>query len=451
MFSTYTIEEAREMQSLSSTPRSPHTVPMVFQVSAPILSLSVAALTALTLLIRPFKWPEAVWAVLAAALLTGAGAIPLLDAWAGIAKGLDVYLFLIGMMLIAELARQEGLFDWLALIATNHAKGSPFKLFTLTYLVGILVTVFMSNDATAVVLTPAVYAACRAARVKDPLPYLLICAFTANAASFVLPISNPANLVIFNGGHMPALVDWLSTFALPSALAIAITFAALLWNQRAALAAETLAARVPGAHLSLTGKVAGLGLTVTAIGLIIASALHVDLGWPTFAGGIVTLSIVAIIKRQFPSQALEDISWSVIPLVAGLFVVVEALGTSGVLAMLAESVSRLTAMYPQLGAPAAGVLTAIVANLVNNLPAGLVAGNIVQSIHASPALSGSILIGIDLGPNLSITGSLATILWLNALRREGIKVGFWQFLKIGTVVMFPALLAAIASLAILNS
>ena len=118
-------------------------------------------------------------------------------------KGLDVYLFLTGMMLFAELARQEGLFDWLASLAVSSAKGSPRRLFLLVYAVGTIVTVFLSNDATAVVLTPAVYAATRAAGAK-PLPYLFICAYIANAASFVLPISNPANLVIF-GARMPSL------------------------------------------------------------------------------------------------------------------------------------------------------------------------------------------------------------------------------------------------------
>ena len=71
-------------------------------------------------------------------------------------------------------------------------------------------TIFLSNDATAVVLTPAVYAATRA-RGVEPLPYLFVCAFIANAASFVLPISNPANLVVF-GDHMPPLVEWLAPF-----------------------------------------------------------------------------------------------------------------------------------------------------------------------------------------------------------------------------------------------
>ena len=119
-----------------------------------------------------------------------------------IAKGLDVYLFLTGMMLLSELARRQGVFDWLASLAVKAAKGSPARLFLLVYLVGTAVTVFLSNDATAVVLTPAVYAAVKKAGTKA-LPYLLICAFIANAASFVLPISNPANLVVY-GKHLPA-------------------------------------------------------------------------------------------------------------------------------------------------------------------------------------------------------------------------------------------------------
>ena len=127
--------------------------------------------------------------------------LPWHDALAAIGKGTDVYLFLTGMMLLAELARREGLFDWLAVYAAEAAKGSPARLFSLVYIVGIAVTSFLSNDATAVVLTPAVYAAAKAAEAK-PLPYLFICALIANAASFVLPISNPANLVIYNN-HMP--------------------------------------------------------------------------------------------------------------------------------------------------------------------------------------------------------------------------------------------------------
>ena len=224
------------------------------------LTWGIAGLATAGVIVRPFRWPEAVWALAGALVLVLLGLVRPLDAWAGIVKGLDVYLFLLGMMLLSELARREGLFDWLAAKATAAAHGSPQRLFLLIYALGTLITVFLSNDATAVVLTPAVYAATRAARVKEPLPYLYICAFIANAASFVLPISNPANLVVFGGGRMPPLAAWLAMFALPSVVSIALTYLVLRLAQAGALARETLATDVESPRLPRGGRNAAGGL-----------------------------------------------------------------------------------------------------------------------------------------------------------------------------------------------
>ena len=183
----------------------------------------IAALATAGVILRPFNVAEAVWAAAGAAMLLALGLISISEAVTGIGKGGDVYLFLFGMMLLAEVAREERLFDWLAAVATSHARGSPRRLFFLIYCVGTVVTIFLSNDATAVVLTPAVAAAVKTAKVKEPLPYLLICAFIANAASFVLPISNPANLVIY-GSRMPPLAQWLPAYLLPSVVAIVATY-----------------------------------------------------------------------------------------------------------------------------------------------------------------------------------------------------------------------------------
>jgi arsenical pump membrane protein len=399
-------------------------------------------------LTRPFAWPEAVWAVVGAVLLVILGLIGPTDAWTGVAKGIDVYLFLIGMMLLSELARQEGLFDWLASIATTHAKGSPKRLFVLIYAVGIAVTAFLSNDATAVVLTPAVYAACRSAKVRDPMPYLLICAFIANAASFVLPISNPANLVIFGGGDLPPLSLWLATFAAPSLVAIVVTFLMLYWTQRCVITADLVASDVPPVPLSPSAKLTGFALCITAATLLCASALHFDLGLPTFLAGCLATAAVLLVTRKCPAETLKGISWSVLPLVAGLFVVVEALNRTGLIDTLALHLSYYASISQTETAFGAGALVALVSNLVNNLPAGLVAGSAVQLAQVSDKIAGAVLIGLDLGPNLSVTGSLATILWLTALRREGLQIEAWSFMKVGFVVMVPALVASLAVLAI---
>ncbi len=398
-------------------------------------------------IIRPFKTPEVLWALAGAVLLLLFGLIAPRDAAVGVGKGLDVYLFLTGMMLLAETAREEKLFDWLAAHATRMAKGSPKRLFFLIYLVGVVVTTFLSNDATAVVLTPAVAAAVKAAKVEKPLPYLFICAFIANAASFVLPISNPANLVIY-GKHMPSLLTWMSHYLIPSVVSIVVTYLILFTTQRRDIEGK-VATDVTLPELSAGGKTALIGIGVTAIVLLISSALDIELGLPTAVTGILTSIIVIIRARKNPMIVIKGVSWAVLPLVAGLFVIVEALNHTGITQKLAQLLQHHAAQDPTATAWGSGIVTAFACNLMNNLPAGLIAGNVVQGGHVPELVKSATLIGIDLGPNLSMTGSLATILWLVALRREGQEVSAWQFLKVGAVVMTVTLLFVLASLWIL--
>ena len=408
-----------------------------------VVTWAIVALSVLGVIARPFRWPEFLWAASGAILLVVLGLLAPIKALDGVEKGVDVYLFLIGMMALAEVARREGLFDWLATLAVRGSRGSASRLFALVYAVGTVVTIFLSNDATAVVLTPAVYAAAKAAKA-EPLPYLFICALIANAASFVLPISNPANLVVFRD-HMPALAQWLVRFGLASVASIVVTFLVLRWSQRAQLR-EPIETNVEARTLSTSGRIAGLGIIATGVALIAASAFDLQLGLPTFVAGLLTVAIVLVVKREGPIETLKDMSWSVIPLVAGLFVLVEALETTGVLAMIAEHLKTLAQRSDLEAGWISGGLVAVACNLVNNLPAGLLAGAAVHQAHVSDKVAGAILVGVDLGPNLSVTGSLATILWLNAIRREGEDVGAWTFLKLGLLAMPPALVAALAGL-----
>ncbi len=404
--------------------------------------ISVAAIGGI--LFRPFRLPEAIWAVAGALLLVTLRTIVPRDALAGVAKGTDVYLFLLGMMLLAEVAREEKLFDWLAGQAVNHAHGSPQRLFGLIYLVGIAVTTLLSNDATAVVLTPAVAAAVKAAKVPRPLPYLLICAFIANAASFVLPISNPANLVIY-GSHMPALLQWLPRYILPSVVSIGMTYLLLYRTQRRILG-TSIEKHIDFPALAATGRIAAIGIGVTAIVLLAASALDWPLGLPTAVTGILTAALVLAKAKKNPLIILRRISWSVLPLVAGLFVIVEAINKTGAVRAISILLQQTASHSAARAAWASGIGVAFFSNLVNNLPSGLIAADAVQGAHVPEVIRNAIVIGVDLGPNLSVTGSLATILWLVALRREGQTVSAWKFLQLGLLIMIPTLVAALAAL-----
>jgi arsenical pump membrane protein len=408
----------------------------------------IAAGTIAGVLFRPKDWPEAVWACLGAFVLVISRLLPVSQAGVAVGKGTDVYLFLTGMMLLSELAREKGVFDWLASLAVAAARGSRRRLFSLTYLVGIVVTVFLSNDATAVVLTPAVYAAVLKARTKA-LPYLFICAFIANAASFVLPISNPANLVVY-GKSLPPLLPWLRTFLLPSVCSIVATYVTLRLVFRKDLQGKVEDGSQP-VKLSKEGRFAAWGIVATGAILLCASGFGRDLGLPTCISAAIAVLIATRARRDALVEIVKGVSWSVLPLVAGLFVLVESLNRAGALQDVA-SVLRWCAAMPRLaGSLAVSFGIAALSNVMNNLPSGLLAGGALQALRVPEGIRGSVLIGVDLGPNLSVTGSLATVLWLIALRREGEHISGWQFCKVGLVVMPPALfLSSLAVSALSN-
>ena len=411
---------------------------MISSGTAPILLPLIVGISLLLMLVRPRDIAEVYWISGGALLLILLRLVPLKLAGKAIGKGADVYLFLIGMMLLSELAREHGVFDWVSSAAVQDARGSCVRLFTLVYGIGTLVTMFMSNDATAVVLTPAILSAVRKAKVQ-PLPYLFACALVANAASFVLPISNPANLVVYRGGTMPPLKLWLLAFSVPSLLSIVATYGIMRLLFRKELS-KSIDEKLGVEPLRTEGKLVLAGLVLMVAVLLAASTLKQDLGLPACLAALFVAAAVSLMARRSPLKLAREISWSTLVLVAGLFIMADAVESIGALQLTQSWLGSAE----KLGAPKAalvvGVTVAIANNLVNNLPLGLIAGGTLKTAQVQGLLAHAVLIGVDLGPNLSVTGSLATILWLLALRKEKLQVSFWQFLGVGAVAMPVALL-----------
>jgi arsenical pump membrane protein len=405
-----------------------------------VLIWTISLSSILCMLLRPRRIAEAYWVCGGGILLVLTRLILLPRAVHAVREGLDVYLFLAGMMILAELAREERVFDWVAGVAAQHARNSPGRLFVLIYLVGALVTALLSNDATAVVLTPAVLAVVRRARVA-PKPYLVACAFVANAASFVFPISNPANLVIFNQ-QMPPLSMWLVIFLLPSLASILLTFLCLRWVLRKELRGE-MRGDVKQIPLSTEGKLTLVGLGIAAVALVSSSALGLSLGAPTCCAAVSAMAVVAWRDRSIPLKIAKGVYWSVLPLVAGLFVIVEALQNAGLLRVGLMELRVLSGTATWAAKGTAAFVVALLSNGMNNLPVGLMSGAAIRHAQEISVVAHAILIGVDLGPNLSVTGSLATILWLIALRREKVEITAWEFFKIGIIAMPVALVASL--------
>jgi arsenical pump membrane protein len=388
---------------------------MIAPAVAPLLIALIVGISILLMLMRPRNIPEGYWIGGGVLLLVILRMLPLPLVGRAVAKALDVCLFLIEMMLLSELAREHGVFDWLSSIAVRSAHGSCSRLFAMVYAVGTIVTIFMSNDATAVVLTPGILTAVRKAKV-EPLPYLFVCAFIANAASFLLPISNPANLVVFHN-QMPSLGRWLLSYVVPCLLSIAATFVVLRWFFRKALC-SAMTCEVEDKPLTSDGRLVLGGLAVMVVVLLTASSLGKDLGLPTCLAALAITAAVSLTSRTNPLGLAREISWGTLALVAGLFVIVDAIERVGAMEKTQEWLTWAQTLGPRTGALITGFAVGITNNLVNNLPLGLIAGSTLQATHAKGPIADAVLIGVDLGPNLSMTGSLATILWLIALRKK---------------------------------
>jgi arsenical pump membrane protein len=343
------------------------------------------------------------------------------------------------MMGLAGYAQLTGVFGWIAARAVRIAGASRFGLFALVYATGIVTTAFFSNDATIVVLTPAVIDALRRYDAS-PVPFVMACALIANAASFLLPISNPSNLLVF-AGRMPALGAWLFTFALPSIGAIGVTFGVLWWCYRRELRGsadhldETPVPRPSTRAIAL--------LAAAAIAVVTVSAFGGPLGTATFTCGAIAVAVAALSDRAGAATIVRQISWPVIALTATLFVVIDAIDRAGGFAATRAAL----AWCAQLGAPwtalGTGFLAAAVSNVINNLPVGLNLGTTLPAMHASAQTTAAALIGVNLGPNATVIGSLATLLWLGILRRNDIAISPLAFARVGLLATVPALAVAL--------
>jgi len=217
---------------------------------------------------------------------------------------------------------------------------------------------------------------------------------------------------------------------------------------------EDLAAQieetVDAKPLTGNGKMVLVGLGVVTAVLLTASALNKDLGLPTCLAALAITAAVSIKARSNPLALAKEISWGTIALVAGLFIMVDAVESVGVLRFTQAALQWAQRLVPALGAFVTSFAVGVANNLLNNLPLGLIAGGTLQAAHATGLIADATMIGVDLGPNLSITGSLATILWLIALRREKLDVSFWDFLKVGAVAMPVALLLSVGGAVLMH-
>ncbi|TRW80017.1 arsenic transporter [Mycolicibacterium sp. 018/SC-01/001] len=401
------------------------------------LILSVAALVAVLgfALLRPHGWPEAVVAVPAAALLIVTGAISWQGAWTEVRDLAPVVGFLAAVLVLARLCDDEGLFHAIGVLMARATSGGQQRLLVSVFAVSAAVTAILSLDATVVLLTPVVLATARTLAVPAR-PHAYATAHLSNSASLLLPVSNLTNLLAFSAAGLTFL-HFAALMTLPWLAAIAVEYVLLRLLFRADLAVAPEPAPREPVDLPLFALVT-VGLTL--VGFAATSLVGLSPAWAALAGAV-ALGVRGLATRRTSVRRIAvatDLPFLAFVLCLG--VVVAAVMRNGLEPAMHRVLPDGHGLVALLGIAA---VAAVLSNIVNNLPAVLVL--IPLAAPVGPAAVLAVLIGVNIGPNLTYVGSLANLLWRSVVRRD-MNPSFAEFSRVGLVTTPLTLVAAVVAL-----
>ncbi|MER8188118.1 SLC13 family permease [Kitasatospora sp. NPDC094015] len=405
--------------------------------SAEALSVGLLLLVLACAVVRPWGWPEAVVAVPAAALVLLTGAITPAHAVAEAQRLGPVIGFLAAVLVLAQLCDDEGLFQACGAWMARTAAGRPRRLLVQVFVIASVVTAVLSLDATVVLLTPVVFAT--AARLgARPKPHVYACTHLSNTASLLLPVSNLTNLLAFAASGL-SFTRFAALMALPWLVAIGVEyvvmrrFFAVDLDAGAGGPDDGPAPRMPVFALATVG--------CTLAGFVLTSALDVNPAWAALAGALLLAGRGLARRRTTPVAIVRAASLPFLAFVLALGIVVRAVVDNGLADGLAHLVPHGGTLPALLGLAA---LAAVLANLINNLPATLVLLPLTAPAGSAAVLA--VLLGVNIGPNLTYAGSLATLLWRRIVREHDTEVGLGEFTRLGLLTVPASLALAVVAL-----
>ncbi|WP_211897705.1 SLC13 family permease [Saccharopolyspora erythraea] len=387
--------------------------------------------------VRPRGWPEAAVAVPAAVLVVAVGAVPFPVAVAEAERMAPVVGFLVAVLVLARLCDREGLFEAAGALMARTCRGRPRRMLVQVFAIAAVTTAVLSLDATVVLLTPVVLAtaAVVGARAK---PHVYACAHLANSASLLLPVSNLTNLLAFSAAGV-SFMRFTALMTMPWLVVVAAEYFVF----RRFFAADLAAPGEGTTEVSKRGVplfvLCVLALTLAGFGL--GSFVGIDPAWVACAGALV-LAVRALAQRR--TSFAEIVGSANLPFAAfviALGVVVRAVVDNGLAAAVGQVVPDGSGLLALLGLAA---VAAVLANLINNLPAVLVLVPLAASGGAGAVLA--VLLGVNIGPNLTYAGSLATLLWRRVLHEHDARADLGEFTRLGLLTVPVTLVLAVLAL-----
>jgi arsenical pump membrane protein len=385
--------------------------------------------------VRPRGLPEAVAAVPAAGLAVALGVVGWRAALGALAALGPTVGFLAAVLALAYLCEVHGVFGYAGAVTARLSRGRPRRLLPAVFAAAAVTTAVLSLDATVVLLTPVVFATAARVGVRARPP-VNACTLLANTASLLLPVSNLTNLLAFAASGL-SFAGFAALMAVPWLVVIAVEYA--VFRRFFAADLNTPAHPVPPAPPPAPRYPLAV-LTATLAGFAAAQPYGVHPGFVALAGAVALAVPLVLRGRVRPGQVLAQANPLFCAFVLGLGVIVLGVRQHGLGRLVEALVPRHAGLAALL---AAAGLAALLANLVNNLPATLI---LVPAVAGSPPLLLAVLIGVNVGPNLTYTGSLATLLWRQILHARDAAPATGEFLRLGVSTVPVALVLGVAAL-----
>ena len=354
----------------------------------------------------------------------------------------DVIFLLLGMMIIVSVLRKTGVFEYIAIWAAKRARGSPLRIMILLVGVTAFASALLDNVTTVLLIAPVTLLVCDRLEI-GPAPFLMAEAFASNIGGTATLIGDPPSIIIASRAGL-SFNDFLIHLT-PIAIIITAVFVALL--PRLFPGAFDVDPERVADVMSLEEREAirdprllikcGVVLAAVLAGFVAHTQIHME---PSLVA-LVGAGILIVISGLEHSDYLSSVEWETLLFFAGLFVMVGALVKTGVVNQLARLATEATGGHALLTTMLVLVVSFVVSGIINNVPYAATMAPIIGQLLPSvaghvhqQALWWALILGTDLGGNLTAVGASANVVILGIARRADSPISFWEFTRKGAVV-----------------
>ena len=358
----------------------------------------------------------------------------------------NVIFLLAGMMMIASILSETGIFQWIAVQSVRYGKGNPYRIMVILVLVTAITSALLDNVTIVILMAPVTLFIAASLKVS-PIPFLIAMILASNIGGTATLVGDPPNILIGSAAGID-FVTFAANLA-PIAMLILVVFMGLAWflfrrdfneitSDSSSLDAMDISELITNRSLLHKSLIVLAGVI---LGFLLHGALHLQPATIALTGA----TVLMLWGRVDLEQVLDEIEWTALFFFIGLFIVVEALVIVGIIEAVAQAALRLTGANLQMTSMLLLWLSAVASGIVDNIPYTATMIPVVENLgKAMPIepLWWSLALGACLGGNVTLVGAAANVVVANLSEKSGHPISFGLFLRYGATVTFVSIILA---------